>query len=259
MQRLYDFCCLIEDLLIIKLNKGMKKNYLKLSMMVLALGAMTFFSSCLKNDNDYTPQPRSGLFVLHASPGVNAVDVFLNDTKITKGQALGYTEGGSLSVTPDAYTFNFAEASNNDKTVASYEADSLVNGDSYSVILYDTGSVKKVMFIKNTFQGQTSGAYIRFLHLSPDAGMVTINMDETPLFSERTFADNLQNSDKAKFQAFSGSKYSFTAINAQGDTIDQLKKAQMKTNNFYTLYLDGLDSATEPTDSLQWKLRLKAM
>src|SRR5699024_1620038 len=100
----------------------MRKSYWKLSLIVVAIGMVSFLSSCLNNDDNYTPQPRTGLFILHAAPGVGNLDVFLNGEKVNK-DALSYTDGGSLGngIRPNMYTISFKNAVDTGITVASIQ------------------------------------------------------------------------------------------------------------------------------------------
>lgn len=238
----------------------MRKSYWKLSLIVVAIGMISFLSSCLNNDDDYTPQPRTGLYILHGAPGVGNLDVFLNGEKVND-DALSYTNGGSVGngIPPNMYTIAFKNAVDTGTTVASIQ-DSLRNGVSYNAVLYDTGSVVKVMLFPNTVKegnGQSGGAFLRFLQLSPDLNGVTFRMNETPVSENRNFADVANDPQKAAYFSKSGGSYSFSAVDQSGNIIDKIENKTLKSGAGYTIYLDGIDSTKATTDSLAWQLRVK--
>lgn len=231
----------------------MKRNMWKLSMTMIALAGITLFSSCLDNDDDFTPTPQAGLSFLHAAPGIGGVDIHLNTDKITQG-AFSFTNFAGLPVKPDDYRIAFVTAANKD-TIATV-TDSLRDGHSYSAVLYDTLSAVKVMLFEDEFEeAQSSGAaFLRFLHLSPDNDAVSIYIDNDEFISNRHFADNKIQSDLAEFKPLSSGQFSITAIGANGDTLGQVEDAQLQGNGYYTVYLSGYAAAT--VDSLKVKLRL---
>src|SRR5690625_3023523 len=232
----------------------MKRNVLTSSLAILALTSVTLFSSCLKNDDNFEPEPKAGLFVLHAAPGIGGMDILLNNEDLTNGNALGYSYHGTISVDPNDYNIAFVKPVGKD-TIAS-AGDSLRDGHNYSAILYDTGSAAKVMLFEDQFdQGQSGGSsFLRFLQLSPNDEAVSIHIDQDEFTSNRHFADNVADGSKAKFNPISAGQYNITALNATGDTLGSIDGAKLATRGYYTLYLGGYKEAT--VDSLKVDLNL---
>src|SRR5699024_6162638 len=130
---------------------------------------------------------------------------------------------------------------------------------SYNAVLYDTGSVAKVMLFPNTVKdegGQSSGAFMRFLQLSPDLNGVTLRMDGTPISENRNFADVANDPQKAEYFSKSGGNYSFSVVDQSGNLIDKIENKKLESGAGYTIFLDGIDSTKATTDSLAWKLRI---
>lgn len=232
----------------------MKKNILKLSFGLAALAGVTLFSSCMDNNDDYTPQPRAALSILHAAPGIGGADIYLNDNKISN-KVFKFTNHGATPVKPADYKISFVSPVSKEDTLATV-SDSLKNGASYSAILYDTASEVKLMLFEDQYaNAQSSGAtFLRFLQLSPGNDAVTINIDQEEFTANRHFADNLVQPDVAEFKPLSYGKYNITALDASGDTLDHLENAELQGSGYYTLYLSGYEGATE--DSLKLQLRL---
>ncbi len=233
----------------------MKKNVWKLSMIVVALAGTTLFSSCLNSDDDYTPEPQAGLFLLHAAPGIGGTDLYLNTNK-PFDQVFKYTYYTSRGLTPDDYRIAFVSPINGSTDTLAAASDSLKNRHTYTAVLYDTASAVKLMLFEDRFESaQSSGsAFMRFLQLSPGDLSVTINIDQDQFTTNRHFADNVAQPDLAQFEPLSYGQYNFTALDANGDTLGHVEGEKLVANGYYTLYLSGYEGATE--DSLKIKLHL---
>lgn len=222
----------------------MKKNVFVFFLASLCVGGMAFLSSCLKSSN--TPsQPSSAVWVLQASPGSPSLNVYFN----TDNQgAIAYAQGGwTPSIKAGNYGFSFVNSSTGD--TVSQVLDSIQAGSYYSLVLYDTGSMRKVMLFKDqSDQSQgTTDALVNFLQLSPDSGPVTVNVDSVAAFPQRTFADNVANPDLSKFTGIGQGAHSFTALNAHGDTLGTLSGITLQAGKIYTVFLRGLASHTADT------------
>ncbi len=231
----------------------MKRNVLTISLSVAALALVALMSSCMKNNDNHSNSPQGVLSVLHAAPGYGGVDVFLNKNKITTNGTLNYFNGGSLRIDPADYEISFVAPVSGD-TIASKQ-DSL-GANYYSAILYDTASQVKLMLIEDQFEETQDygNTFLRFLQLSPGNDAVTIYVGKDVFVSSRTFADNVGNPSLAKFKPLSAGPYSFTAVDAQGDTLGQVEEKDLQGGSAYTLYLSGYDGAAK--DSLKQNLRL---
>lgn len=227
-----------------------KKNVLTLSLFVAAITGITFLSGCLKSNTE--PQkPQFAISFLQASPGTPAIDLYLNQEKYFN-QSINYGVSGQVSGDAGNYSISFANSSTKD-TILQYQ-DSIESAN-YSMIIYDTASSRKLMFFQDKFASQQSqtDVYLRFLHLSPNAGPVKViantKTDTTVWYQSRSFADNVGNSDLAKFNVMDEGIYSFTAISANtGDTLGHLKDLELHAGLAYTIYLRGISGST--VDSL---------
>lgn len=224
----------------------MKKKVFVFFLASLCVGGMTFLSSCLKNSSNTPSQPSSAVWVLQASPGSPSLNVYFN----TANQgAIAYAQGGwTPPVKVGNYNFSFVNSSTGD-TVSQVQ-DSIQAGSYYSLVLYDTGSMRKVMLFKDQSdqsQGNTD-ALVNFLQLSPDSHPVTVNVDSVTVFPQRTFADNVGNPNLSKFTGISQGTHSFTALNASnGDTLGTLSNVALQAGKIYTVFLRGLASHTSDT------------
>lgn len=232
----------------------MKKNVLVFSLFsLLCTAGMTLLNSCLKQDNT-PPQQQARISLLQASPAGPAMDLYMNGTKINSGQVINYPFSAYFPQKPGNYSISFADAASGDTLVS--HTDSVMAGGLYSLIVYDTGSRRDFMFFPDQFEqsSDNSTAYIRFLQLSPDAGLTDLYVGTTKKYVQRGFADNLQNSSRAEFGTITPGTYSFTAISsATGDTLGSQQNITLVAGGAYTLFLQGLAGRT---DSLGVKLNI---
>lgn len=237
----------------------MKRNVLALSVTSVACALMAMsLTGCLKNNTDNT-QPGAAVSILQASPSDVKMDLYFNTEKVNTQGPMAYPAAGSKSVKTGTYVFSLVNTSSGDTLVQ--RTDSLQSAY-YSLIVYDTGSHTDMTIFQDQFESSSSGMYLRFLQLSPDAGPVNFyiatSTDTTLASSNRTFADNVTDPDQAVFKGLDQGVYSFAAISAtSGDTLASLPNVTLTTQSAsaYTLMLRGL--ASHGTDSLGLKLSLQ--
>jgi len=235
----------------------MKRNVLTLSVVsIAAVLLVTSLTGCLKNNNDST-QPGAAVSVLQASPSDAKMDLYFNTEKINTNGPMTYPSAGYKSVKAGNYMFSLVNSATGDTIVQ--RTDSL-ESSYYSLIVYDTGAATSMMLFPDQFQSaSTSGTFIRYLQLSPDAGPVNFRIDTLLASDYRTFADNVTDPSRAIFDGIDQGVYSFTALNANtGDTLATLPSVTISPQqgaSAYTLILRGLASHQ---DSLGLKLTLQA-
>lgn len=157
------------------------KQFSKLLLPVLALG---FFTSCSDDDDD-TPPATAKVSVTHASPGSPAVDIYVDGTKVTTTQ-LSYSNtsgtSGNPYLTVNAGTRNIKVSPNGTLNVIDANVPFAAN-NAYSVFAYDvlgSGTTLRALVLGDDLTAPAAGkAHIRFLHLSPDAPNVDIELART--------------------------------------------------------------------------------
>jgi len=157
------------------------KFFGKLLLPVLALGI--FATSCSDDDDDPTPTAR--VSITHASPGSPDVDIYVDGTKVTATQlAYSSTTGisGNPYLTVNAGTRNIKVSPNGTLNVIDANVNFAAN-NAYSVFAYDvlgSGTTLRALVLGDDLTAPAAGkAHIRFLHLSPDAPNVDIELART--------------------------------------------------------------------------------
>jgi hypothetical protein len=160
----------------------MKKlfSFSKWLVPVLALGLL---SSCNKDDDEVAAPAK--LSATHASPGSPNVDIYVDGTKVTASQlSFPGTTGvaGNPYLSVNSGMRNIKVSPNGTLNVIDANL-SLEPGKAYSVFAYGvlgTGSTLRALVLTDDLTTPATGkAHIRFLHLSPDAPAVDIELVKT--------------------------------------------------------------------------------
>jgi len=170
--------------------------------------SIAFLVACKKN-SDNAPQQDARVLLVNASPGDSAAyDFYFNDTKFNT-QALNYpSNSGYISLKPGNYTVKVAAVNTiNPLASGSYGINA---GKSYSVFSYDTllsGKIK-VFATEDDLAAPAAGkSKVRFFHLSPVNLAVDILANDSVVFANRSYADNVANNSKGAFISVNAGVY----------------------------------------------------
>ena len=149
----------------------MTKNIFKTTTLFIAAAIITF-SSCTKKNDDTTFY--SSLSVTHASPDAPAVDIYIDNSKVT-------TTPFSFSNTT-GYLKNIISGKRNIKVNVAGTTTNVINADitfdgnkNYSLFAIDSVSKLSTILTVDDLTTPAAGkAHVRFIHLSPDAPAVDI-------------------------------------------------------------------------------------
>jgi hypothetical protein len=149
----------------------MTKNIFKLTTLFIAT-AIISFSSCTKKNDD--PTFYSSLSVTHASPDAPAVDILIDNSKVTTAP-FSYTN-------TTGYLKNLISGKRNIKVNVAGTTTNVINADitfegnkSYSLFAIDSVSKLSTLSTVDDLTTPAAGkAHVRFIHLSPDAPAVDI-------------------------------------------------------------------------------------
>jgi uncharacterized protein DUF4397 len=166
----------------------------------IALATMALFMTSCDKDDDDGPVVPANYMVVHASPGSPAVELYLDDVKATTSATSFGSASSYASIAPKQYNVKLA-AVNTINPIAETTVN-LNNGGNYSIFAYDTllNSKVKIFSVEDDLSAPPSGkAKIRFFHLSPTDIAVDILANNTVLFPNRKYADNVSDGSKASF------------------------------------------------------------
>jgi len=164
--------------------------------------------ACKKDDND-SPQQDARVIMVNASPGDSvAYDFYFNDAKFNT-QPLNYpANSGYVALKPANYTIKVAAVNTiNPLASGSY---GINGGKSYSVFTYDTllaGKIKLFATEDDLTAPAAGKAKVRFFHLSPVSLAVDILANDSVVFANRSYADNVSNNAKGAFISVNAGVY----------------------------------------------------
>ncbi len=143
-----------------------------LTLVLLVVGAMFSFSSCIKKTTS-TPIETSNILVTHASPDAPGVDLLVDNEKKNTAALNFPLNTGYLSV---------LSGTRNVKVNVAGTATSVINADlqfmkdqNYSIFAVDSVSKISAVVLTDDLTAPAAGkAHVRFVHLSPNAPAVDV-------------------------------------------------------------------------------------
>lgn len=209
----------------------------------IALSAVLIaFNSCKKDDDDGPVAPAQYM-VVHSAPGAPAVELYLDDIKASTSATSFGNASAYNSIAAKQYNVKIA-AVNSISPVAETTIN-LDGGNNYSIFAYDTllnGKVK-LFSVQDDLTAPPAGkAKIRFFHLvpGPNSPNVDIAANNTVLFPNRSFADNVSDGGKGNFITVDAGTYTLNARLA-GSAIDLLEVpgVTVEAGKIYTIIAKG--------------------
>ncbi|MEO6314328.1 MAG: DUF4397 domain-containing protein [Chitinophagaceae bacterium] len=224
------------------------KKQLVAAMAGIALVSI-FSVACSKNDNN-VPQEDPRVLMVNTSPGSSdPYDFYFNDAKLN-ATALNYpASSGYVSIKPGSYNVKVAKTNTiNALAEGNY---GISAGKSYSVFAYDTllaGKIK-LFAVEDDLTAPAAGkAKVRFFHLSPVSLAVDILANDTVVFSNRSFADNVTDGGKAAFMSVNAGVYTvkvkLAGSPANIPPLITLNNISFTNGQIYTVFAKGTVNGT---------------
>lgn len=207
---------------------------MKISTNVLLFGLA--LASCSKES---APTAYSYLSIANVSPTLGTYNVYLDGTKANTSGALAF--GGTMAyMTMEAgdRVVKFTTESGTDillnKTL-NLEVDGI-----YSAFLIDKEPKLELLLVKdNITNANTDKAYIRFIHLSPDAPALDLVLNESS-----TLVSGQSYKTASSFQPIEPKAYTFNLkYTSSGNIAVQSQELTLEAGKYYTIISKGLLNA----------------
>lgn len=209
--------------------------------LVCALTLTTIFSSCKKDKDNNPPaaiKPAS-LAVVHAAPGVSELDFFIDNAKIksfTYNSIIDYVAipkpgKKELSATKKGLT----------DVLVKLPVD-IAEDKAYTAFVADpTG--KTIVFVSDDLTAPAADkAKIRFINLSPDAGVLDLNITGK---AEALVAKKAFKEASTFINTEAGAEINFEIKeNGKPDVLATLPKVKIEKGKIYTIWAKGLKAGT---------------
>lgn len=230
------------------LNSFAKKNIKSLATIALLAGTLGL-TSCLDND-DLMEYPAAGyISIYNGAPSNSGVIVYadqnqVNNFPIKYSEVLAYQ-----NFYPGERLFKFSE-SNSLTSLLEKEYEIKVDSVYSMFLLEDLGDLDVVLIDDDWSEPTADKAQIRMINLSPDAGTVSLKIDEV----EDPFFEGLAFKTNSEFESLDTKTYDLTVISTTGQTLTSATNIELKGNRVYTLVLRGYEQATDNAKKLDLQL-----
>ena len=215
----------------------MTKNIFKTTTLFIAAAIITF-SSCTKKNDD--TMFYSSLSVTHASPDAPAVDIYIDNSKVT-------TTPFSFSNTT-GYLKNIISGKRNIKVNVAGTTTNVINADitfdgnkNYSLFAIDSVSKLSTILTVDDLTTPAAGkAHVRFIHLSPDAPAVDIAVVGGPVVFPNSSFKNV-----SAFTPLGAGTYNLEVRVAGTTNVAlTLPSITLESGKIYTVYAKGFLGGT---------------
>ncbi|WP_158530558.1 DUF4397 domain-containing protein [Algoriphagus yeomjeoni] len=220
------------------------------SLATVALLAGTLgLTSCLDND-DMMDFPDAGyISIYNGAPNNTGVIVYadqnqVNNLPIKYKDVLAYQ-----NFFPGDRLFKFSDP-NSLTSLLEKEYEIKIDSVYSMFVLEEGGELDAVLVDDDWSEPNADEAQIRMINLSPDAGSVTLKLDEVddPFFEGIAFKSN------SDFESLDSDTYKLTVVSPTGEVLATASNVELIGNRVYTLVLRGYNQSTENTKKLDLQL-----
>lgn len=210
--------------------------------MALILAGVTLFSlsSCLKDSNNDGNQDEliSGLTVINGAADAPSVDFTLNRNLVgSRNLSYGYRIP-YWGVYAGEYSASFYKYGTNSNAIHTQNI-TLEKSKFYSLFLAGTNENLTTLFIEDDLTTPAEGkASVRFLNLSPDAGVLDFSME-----NDVKFASQKEFKAYTEFTEVAPGEYSATFKSSTGDLVNFPFTLKLEAGKIYTVWARGLVSS----------------
>lgn len=214
-----------------------------------ALACIGLLFSCSKSSNG-TSQQNANILLVNASPGDSAArDFYFNNVKLNT-QAVAYPSNtGYLPLAPGGYSVKITEV-NTINTQATGNVN-FAGGQHFSVFAYDTllsGKIKVFATGDDLTAPAANMAKVRFFHLSPVPVAVDIYANDSLVFANRSYADNVSDNSKGAFISIGAGTYTvklrLAGSNSNISPLLTLNNNVFEAGKIYTIFAKGTITGT---------------
>lgn len=202
-------------------------------------------ASCAKPSDPQPVRSFSKVFLVQASPDAPAMDIYFDNQK-AQGLLMQYPLATSTYLNVDTGVHAFKFTASGTTTALTSHSQRFVEKQLYTLITYDSLSKIKTMSIRDEYGNYDAGrAFVRFLHLSPNGPAVDVYFNDLKIFSNRQFADNVQDTVLSRFKVSEQTYVNILMrLASTGDTLASLNNVTLLTGGVYTIVAKGFSGGT---------------
>ncbi|RZJ81876.1 MAG: DUF4397 domain-containing protein [Flavobacterium sp.] len=219
------------------------KTNLNFKTIIAALAITLGLSSCMKNDENYTPVEISGISLINASPTADKLDVYIDNTRASVNDFVFGTKMDYLNAYTGTRTFRVAKSG---ATTAFYSKDfKLEPSVGYSAFLINKTDNLEILMLADELKVPATGkAHVRFVNVSPDATALSLSITGQTTSLATAIA---YKASSTFVEINAAEKVSFDIKTADGVTSSPLQNVKIEAGKIYTVWAKGLVAATDDT------------
>lgn len=198
-------------------------------------------TACMKSDT--TTSNTAYLSIINTSPSLGTFNVYLNGSQVNTG-ALAF--GGVLSYvqyTAGDFATKFTTASSTDPLLS--KTITLAENNTYSYFVIDKGEKLDGLLITDVMNvASTEKAFIRFIHLSPDAKALDFAIED-----KGNIISNKSYKEASEFVAVDAGTYNLQLKDHDSQELKtNLEASTLTAGKYYTIISRGLQNANTSTE-----------
>lgn len=208
----------------------------KIKMLLIPFIFGISLSSCLDNNEGVPLEPHANISIYHGAPETASLDVFANSNRVTNNP-FRFTETlPYLRYYLGARTFKFSPY--NSVTSLLEKTFTIEENKVYSMFLTGLPDDLDAILLEDSWGAfNQTKAQIRFVHLSPDAGLVEVFLEP----SDSPYVDNSDFKTYSDFEAVDAKSYNIQVVSKDsGETLVTANNVELRGNRVYTIILRGL-------------------
>ncbi|TZF86047.1 DUF4397 domain-containing protein (plasmid) [Pedobacter sp. BS3] len=207
------------------------------------MGLVITFTACSKKSDDNSSITTAGIAVLHAAPGLPAIDFYLQGSKINKLIPISYT---------DTITYRYAYPADYPVVIKKYlsaityitDTITLASGKNYTLCVTGTPDAVKPLILEDDLTAPASGkSKVRFVNLSPDAPALDVKFNNETKYTNQAYKSS------TAFSSIDTATYTVSLLATGSSTTLSQQALKFESGKIYTVYAKGLQSTA--VDSLK--------
>ena len=237
-----------QRLLMMSVKSFAMKNLKSLTTVALLTGTLAM-TGCM-DDLDPIEYPDAGyISIYNGAPSSPAVIIYADQNQVNNFP-LKYAEVLSYSnFYPGDRLFKFSE-SNSVTSLLEKEFEIKVDSVYSMFMVENAGELDAVLVDDDWSEPNADEAQIRMINLSPDAGEVSLLIDD----NETAFFSDLAFKSYSEFESLDKDTYNLKVVSSTGESLATATNLELKGNRVYTLVVRGFEVTTENPKKLDLQL-----
>lgn len=201
-----------------------------------AVGILSL-TGCLNDIDEPEPVEVAAVGIYHASPNTNALDIVVGNNGAINSEPFSYGDySGYLNFYPGDRSIRFTEHLNGAVAIVDTTV-TFVGNKYYSIFLAGSlPNVEALVLVDSADTPASGKAMLRVIHLSPDAGALSVSVDGENTFSDISFMEG------SVFKQINAGTLDFQLISQDEDEVLlNIPQREIKSGKYVSLLIKGFN------------------